>query len=240
MMRYADPAVDAFVRDDLVKVIGLAEDYAFLLGDGTASSPRGFLSFANGYAASNGGSAGTFLSTASSTWAVGGQFVTSNTSYTLVTVNNELLGAINKLDTANVPENRRVWIMNPRTKNYLYGVQNSLGVYVYREEMDGGKLFGYPFKTTTQIPTNIVGPTGTSGLSFIFLAEMTEAMILDSMPMELAVSREGTYVDGSGNTVSAFQLDQTLIRAVEEHDFQLRHQQAVAVIQGVAWAPAST
>ena len=58
MMRYADPAADAFVRDDLVKVIALREDLAFITGDGTANSPRGWLSFANGWALANGGTAG--------------------------------------------------------------------------------------------------------------------------------------------------------------------------------------
>ena len=154
-------------------------------------------------------------------------------------MNNELMGAINKLDTANVPDNKRVWFMHPRTKNYLYGLQNSLGVYVYRGEMDKGLLFGYPFKPTSQVPSNITGPTGVSGLSFIILTEMTETMLLDSMQLELAVSREGTYIDSSGNTVSAFQMDQTLIRAIEEHDFQVRHDASVAIIQGVAWSPAT-
>jgi hypothetical protein len=58
------------------------------------------------------------------------------------------------------------------------------------------------------------------------------------MSLELAVSREGTYVDGSGNTISAFQNDQTLIRAIAEHDFQMRHDASVAVNQFVRWAPA--
>jgi len=63
-------------------------------------------------------------------------------------------------------------------------------------------------------------------------------MVLDSMQLELAVSKEGTYIDGGGNTISVFQNDQTLIRAIAEHDFQLRHAAAVAVIQNVRWAPA--
>lgn len=239
MMRYADPAVDAFVRDDLIKVIALREDLAFLLGDGTADSPRGYMSFANGYATANAGSAGTFLATANSTLAVGGNFVTSTSAYTLATAAAELGGLVNKLDTANVADDKRVWFMHPRTKNYLFNVQNSLGVYVYRDEISKGSLLGYPFKTTTQIPFNIWDAAGANkDLSFIFLAEMTETMILDSMQMELAVSREGSYVDGNGITVSAFQNDQTLIRAIEEHDFQLRHDAAVAILQGVRWAPA--
>jgi HK97 family phage major capsid protein len=247
MMRYADPAVDAFVRDDLVKVLALAEDLAFILGQGTVSSPMGFLYFANRWVAANGGTPGNWLTTGASTEAVnatdppnstGGNFITSTYAYTLATVASELGGAVNRLDAANVPDTRRIWLMNPRSKNYLYNVQNSLGVYVYREELMEGKLLGYPFKCTTQIGTNYYDASGHSNTSFVFLAEMDEAIILDSMSMELAVSREGTYVDAGGNTVSAFQQDQTLIRAIEEHDFQLRHDQSVAVIQAVAWAPA--
>jgi HK97 family phage major capsid protein len=239
MMRYADPAADAFVRDDLVKIVALREDLAFLLGDGTQATPMGFTAFANRFAVTNGGTAGNWLSTANSTAAVGGNFITSTEAYTLATAAQELGGLVNKLDTANVPDTRRVWFMHPRSYNYLYNVQNSLGVYVYREELNTGKLVGYPVKKSTQIPINLYDTTGANtDCSFVILAEMDEAMILDSMSLELAVSREGTYVDGGGTTWSAFQADQTLIRAIAEHDFQIRHDAAVAVAQFVRWAPA--
>lgn len=248
LMRYADPAADAFVRDDLVKVIALREDLAFLLGDGTQDTPRGFLSFANGWVAVNGGTVGNWSTTANSTLAVngtdpanttGGNFITSNETYTLATVAAELGGAVNRLDTANVEPENRVWFMHPRSYNYLFNVQNSLGVYVYREELLSGKLLSYPFRKTTQIGANYFDATGAhTDCSFVFLAEMDEALVCDSMTLELAVSREGMYVDSNGATVSAFQNDQTLIRAIAEHDFQMRHDQAVAVIQNVRWAPA--
>ena len=249
LMRYSDPAVDAFVRDDLVKVIALREDLAFFMGDGTGDTPRGWLSFANGWVISNGGTGGVWSQSANSTLAVngadpanttGGNFITSNATYTLTTVAQELAGAVNRLDTANVPDSRRRWFFNPRTKNYLYNVQNSLGLYVYRDEMNQGKLLGYPFSITTQIPINYWDAAGSNkDLSFVFLAEMDEAMLLDSMQLEIAVSREGMYVDSvTSATVSAFQSDQTIIRAIAEHDFQVRHDQSVAVIQAVRWAPA--
>ncbi|CAN5576343.1 phage major capsid protein [soil metagenome] len=239
MMRYADPAIDAFVRDDLVKVIALTEDAAFILSDGTQDTPRGFLSFAGGYAKALGGVAGTFLTGGNSTAGSGGNFITSTAVYTLATVAAELGGAVNKLDVANVPDFKRVWFMHPRSYNYLNNVQNSLGVYVYRDELSKGTLLGYPFKKTTQIGANYYNADGSqTDCSFVFLVEMTEDMILDSMSLELAVSREGTYVDGSGQTISAFSNDQTIIRAIAEHDHQLRHDAAVAVIQFVRWAPA--
>ncbi|MDE3017035.1 MAG: phage major capsid protein [Pseudomonadota bacterium] len=251
LMRYADPAIDAMVRDDLVEVIALREDLAFLLGDGTQAAPMGFTGFANAWAVSQGGTAGVWSATADSTAAVngsagnpllgqnGGNFITSNESYSETTVVNELTGMINRLDTGNVPDRRRVWFMHPRTYNYLFGLLNSLGLYVFRDELSRGTLYGYPFKKTTQIPINIWDASGTNkDCSFIILAEMNETMILDSMSLELAVSREGTYTDANGNTVSAFQYDQTLIRAITEHDFQLRHDSGCSVLQFVRWAPA--
>ncbi|WP_316172422.1 phage major capsid protein [Bradyrhizobium sp. SZCCHNRI2049] len=248
MMRYATPAIDAFVRDDMVKVMALTEDFNFMLSDGSQDTPRGFLSFANGHVATNGGTVGTWLTTGNSIFAIngadpanatGGNFITSTANYTLATVAQELGGAVNRLDQANVDEDKRVWFMNPRSWNYLNNVQNSLGVYVYRDELSRGTLLGYPVMKTTQIGTSYWDTNGTNkDLSFVFLVEMTQDMILDSMQLELAVFREGSYVDASGNTVSAMQNDQTVIRAIAEHDHQLRHQAAVAVIQGVRWAPA--
>jgi hypothetical protein len=67
---------------------------------------------------------------------------------------------------------------------------------------------------------------------------MPEFIIADSMQLELAVSNEASYVDAAGATVSAFQSDQTLIRAITEHDFGMRHDASVAVIQNVRWSPA--
>lgn len=208
-------AADALVRDDLVQVTALREDLAFLMGDGTAGTPRGYLSFATAF---------------------GNNLLPSIYAYSLTTVSGELGSLVNALDTANVPDFKRVWFMNPRTKNYLYNLLNSLGVYVYRDEMNKGMLLGYPFKTTTQIPTNVTYASN-PGCSYIFLAEMTETMLLDTMQLELMVSQEGTYTNSVGATVSAVASDQTLIRAISRHDFQMRHDASVAVLQGVAYAP---
>ena len=213
LMRYSDPAIDALVRDDLVQVIARREDLAFIRGDGTQDSPRGFRSFA-----------------------LAGSFLNSNFAYTQQTVNSELAGAMSRLRSANVPQVKPCWIFHPRTELYLYSLLNQLGNYVYRDEMSTGKLMGIPYKTTTQIPVNLtVG--GNTSLTEVYLVEMSQAVLLDSMSMEMSVSREATYVDANGNQVSTFQQDQTLVRSISEHDFQMRHDEAIAVINGVAWQP---
>ena len=249
LMRYADPAADAFVRDDMVKVMALREDLAFLTGDGTQDTPKGFLSFAMAWATSWGGTAGVYLTTADSTAAVngtnnpsnttGGNFITSTASATLTTVANELAGMVNKLDTANVPASRRRWFFHPRVFNFLNNLLNSLGLYVYRDELAKGTLLGYPFSLTTQIPINIWDTTGANkNCTFIMLVEMDDALLLDSMQLELAISREGTFYDTNGTLQSAFQKDLTLVRAIAEHDFQMRHNASIAVDQFVTWSPA--
>jgi HK97 family phage major capsid protein len=242
LMRYADPAADAFVRDDLVKVTALREDLAFLMGDGTQDSPIGFLSFANAWVGALKGTLGAWSSTGNSTGAVGGGFITSTggVNVSLTTVANELAGMVNKLDTQNVPDIRRKWFFHPRIFNFLNNLLNSLGMYVYRDELAKGTLLGYPFAKSTQIPININDATSAnSNCTFIFLVEMDDALILDSMNLELSVSREGTFYDTNGVLQSAFQKDLTIIRGIMEHDFQMRHQASIAVNQLVTWSPAA-
>lgn len=215
LVRYSDPNVDAIARDDLVQVLARREDLAFLRGDGTADSPRGFASFV-----------------------LSSQTISSTSAFTLSTVGRELGGAMTKLETANVNIQRPVWIMHPRSKGYLMSVQNANGFYVFKEEMTTSQtILGIPFRTTTQIPINLVNG-GDSDCSEVYLVEMSEAMLFDAMALELSISMEGMYVDSAGATVSVFQSDQMLLRAIAEHDFLMRHDNAIIKIQHVRWAPA--
>jgi HK97 family phage major capsid protein len=248
MMRFADPAVDAFVRDDLVTVMALKEDSMFMFGDGTLDTPKGWLQFANDWVSDNSGTVGVWVTSGASTEAVngtdpanstGGNFITATETVTVDTAADELGGAINRLDTANVPASRRVWFMSPRSKNFLINARNSLSLYIWRDEMMDGLLLGYPFRVSTQIGNNYTNAANShSDNSFVFLVEMSESIIADSMQLELAVSRDASYVDSNGATISTFQNDQTLIRAIAEHDFAVRHRASVAVIQRVRWSPA--
>lgn len=207
-------AVDAFVRDDLVRVIGLREDLAFLLGDGSGNSPRGMLSIAQAFA--------TNVLTD-----------TAGASFTLATVNALLGQAETALLNANVPIEKPCWFINPTIRGYLYNVLNEFGEYVFRDQMDLGKLNNMPFKITTQIPKTT--QYNSLNTSWIILAEMTEALILDTQQLELAVSTEASYVDSNGVQQNAFANNQTLVRAVARHDFAMRHDASVVVIKGAAW-----
>jgi HK97 family phage major capsid protein len=209
-LRYASPATDSLVQSDIVLGLARTEDLAFLRGDGTADWPKGLRNIA-----------------------LSGNQIASNGTPTLTTVDSELSQAILALEGANVPMMNPVWYFHPRIKQFLLTLKNSNGFYVYRDEMvNNGTLRGYPFKTTTQIPTSLTDGTQTE----VYLLDASQALIFDALALSLGMSQDGSYTDAGGNQRNAFERDETLIRAIAEHDFHLRHDEAVAVITGVKWA----
>lgn len=57
------------------------------------------------------------------------------------------------------------------------------------------------------------------------------------MGIEIAMSTEAAYKDAAGNMQAAFSRDETVMRAIVQHDIGMRHLPALAVLTGVTWAP---
>lgn len=204
LLRYSSPEADGLIRDDVALAMAQAEDLNFLRSLGTQYSPKGLR-----YWAASGnvfGSAGT--STAN-----------------MIT---DLSTAILKLKNANIKFVRPIWFMSPRTEQALLTATNSNGFYIFRAEMLQNKLWGMPYATTTQIPTNL----GAGSDSEIYLTDMIHAVIGEAKTIIIDASTEAAYNDGS-QVQAAFSLDQTVIRAIAEHDFVVRHDFAGAVVTGV-------
>ena len=209
-LRYASTATDGLVQNDVILGLARTEDLAFIRGDGTADWPKGL----------------RFIAPASN-------LVPSNATFTLTTIDQELSNAILALENANVPMINPVWFFHPRIKQFLMTLKNSNGFYIYKDEMaENGTLRGYPFKTTTQIPQTLVDGTQTE----IYFTDMSQALLFDAMALALTMSMEGSYTAEDGSQRNAFERDETLFRAVAEHDFHLRHDEATAIVTGVKWA----
>jgi len=97
--------------------------------------------------------------------------------------------------------------------------------------VDQGRLFGFPFGVTTQVPDNLGDGEDESEIYFV---DFADAAIGESSRVEIEISSEAAYYDGS-NVVSAFSLDQTVLRAIARHDFAMRRNTSGAVIQAVTW-----
>lgn len=220
LLRTASMSADTIVRDDLALSISLRADLAKIRGLGTMHSPRGLRYWA---AAANiidttvGGAGGDY----------GG-----DTTPTLAQLNNTFEEMVYRLQNANVPFIRPGWLWHPRTLKVLRGARDLDGRYVYRDEIMRGQFYGWPYRTTTQIPANLGGGADESEN---YLADFGDVIDAEQEGLIIDASREAAYYDGA-TLKSAFQEDSTVIRALMLHDFGARHDESIAVATGVKWS----
>lgn len=211
LIRYAAPSSDMIVRDDMIRALAAREDLAFIRGTGLDGTPKGLK---NWIAASN-------------------KFA-ANGTVSLANVTSDLGEALQKIMDANITliiqqgatggvDVRPGWIFSPRVWKYLSTVQTSLGTYAFRDEMQRGTLWGFPYRVTTQCENDTV-----------YFGAFAHAVIGEAMGLMVDASQDAAYHDGS-NVVAAFSQDQTVIRVIAEHDFALRHDTAFSLITGVTW-----
>ena len=211
LLRYSQPSADAIIRGDVVRALQVAEDAAMLRGNGLAGSPKGLRYWVN---------ASNLLD------------VTTG-GVSLANATTDLGRCILALKTNNIPLTKPVWLLAPRSAHYLKTVQTTVGAFVFRDEMLRGTLWGYPFFETTSIPVNLTDLGGTDE-SEVTLVDMDEMILGESQTLIVDASSEAAYYDGA-NVVSAYSKDQTVVRAIEEHDFAARRDTAIAVMRGVRW-----
>lgn len=213
LVRRSVIGMEEMVRRDIITRIALREDLAFLRGDGTANTPKGIRNLIP----------------------AGNVLPVTAPGYNVFSIAAALSAMQLKLKNANVGMLRPVWFMAPRLESALMSLRNAQGFAVYKDEMMQGKLDGIPYRTTTQLPTNL-GVGGNE--AELYLIDMSEAVIGDGLSLALDVSSEATYLDSvSGQLTSAYSKDQSVIRAITEHDFNLRHAESAVVMTGIKWAP---
>ena len=212
LLRYASPGADAMVRDDVVNAMRVREDSAFIRDTGTDSTPKGLRY-----------------------WAHPDNVIEADGTASVQNTFTDLGSLILQLLNANMPMIAPGWIWAPRTEMYLRTLLNTNGIPVFATEMASGRFMGYPFAATTSVPVNV--GTG-STKSEIYLVDFAQALIGESMNLVVDASQEAAYHDGS-SVIAAYSQDQTVVRAIAEHDFGMRHDKAVAVLTQVAWQPGS-
>lgn len=223
LIRYGGPEVEESIRQSILTGLAVAEDSAFIRGAGTGGAPKGVRNWApagNTFASSAGHAPG---------------------SVTLAAVTNDLGRAIRVLLDANVNPDAMggAWIFDPRTWQYLFTVRDGNGNLVFMPEMQAGTLFGFPFRRTTQVPSNLdTSASGGNDESEVIFAAMRHIRVYDSPGAEVRAFDGGAYHDGA-NVQSGISLDETAIRAQIRTDLVAEHSEAVAVIEQVVWGEPS-
>lgn len=209
LIRRAAYGVDGMVRDDLVTSAAIKEDQQFIRGTGSATAPAGLKSMI---------AAGNVL------------VMTANP--TLATVTSDLGRLRLAVIKANVPMINCGWIMSPRVRMFLENIRDANGNTAF-PTISQGTLYGYPIGTTTSVPDNLGAG---SNESEIYFGDMSQFLIGDTLQVGLAASTEAAY-DDNGVIRAAFSNDETVIRLIQEHDTQVRYDQAFAILTGVTWTP---
>ncbi|EKN4700363.1 phage major capsid protein [Yersinia ruckeri] len=202
--------VEQLVLGDILTAIAVREDKAFLRDDGSNSTPMGMKVVAT---------------TAKRTVAWEG------TDINLTTVDTYLDSMILKAMDSNSNMITCGWGLSNRSYMKLFGLRDGNGNKVY-PEMATGLLKGYPIERTGAIPANL--GTG-SNESEIYFADFNDVVIGEDGVMTVDFSKEASYIDADGNTVSAFARNQSLIRVVTEHDIGFRHPEGLVLGTGVIW-----
>lgn len=224
LIRRTPSNIERVIIDDLVQVMALKEDLAFILADGSLGTPIGLY---NQCAGVNKLIVPAFTATDNATMLTA---VVSTSNAMKLTLKNNMAGMV-----------RPGWIMSPVTEAFLRGLRDGVGNFVYKDEMDGGKFDGLRFEVTQQLPTNIntaaAGATPVNNGAFLILADFVDVIVADTMEYQLDIFDQATYVVG-GQTVSAVQMDQTVFRVIQEHDLAMQHQGSIVVAALPGWSPA--
>lgn len=210
IVRFARPGSEQIITDDIVNAMARREDLAFIRDDGLQDTPKGLLN-----------------------WALAANRFNANGTVNLANVTDDMRDMVDALEGADVRMIRPGWLMAPRSKNYLMTVRDGNGNYAFRDELLAGTLWGWPFQVTTQIPTDLGGG---SNESEIYLVDFADAVIGEATEMIIDSSSEAAYWDTSQGAVqAAFSRDQSVIRAIAQHDFGMRHDASVVVLEAVLW-----
>jgi HK97 family phage major capsid protein len=205
---------EAFVRDDLVEGMAQKEDEQLIRGAKSATEPTSVKEIADDGSRTEAASDISALSGAALVQEIGDQ-----------------LGVLElNLMEANVPCDDAIWLMAPRTWNFLKRLRDANGNKVY-PEMAQMELDGYPFRVSNKIPKNLGGGTNESELYFL---SPRQFIFGDVMDVELLATNVGSYQDG-GNLKSTFANDSIAIRALARSDFAVRHPEGVYYLSGVKW-----
>ena len=120
------------------------------------------------------------------------------------------------------------FVFNTSVEQFFKSIRDNVGGFIFAEEMTkNGTLVGYPYRATNLLET--VG-----GKTSIIFGNWNDLVIGEQGALEIETSREGSWTDDAGNLISAFENDQTLIRAINHVDTGLRHEESFAVATKVA------
>ncbi len=209
LLRYASVDVAAWIEQDLIEQLTLAEDYAILYGTGTAFTPLGLFNYI--VSANKNGSTGS----------------------TAATYKTDLHKCKKLLAAANVNPLKPIYVMHPTNKAHLeVQVDSNSNPMDYAKTLtENGKLFGAPVYETTQ-----AYDTAYNTAYNIFYIDLSKIFIAQAMNMNVEFTKGGAYYDSTSATYIPGQVTgQSTFKCSIEEDIGIKYNNAHAIITGTTW-----
>lgn len=125
----------------------------------------------------------------------------------------------------NIDDQSIGWVFNSMFEGYLMNLKTSTGAYIYREEMNNGKLLGFNYKVSNQIMTK------DSKTNLIF-GNFADLLIGEQMGLETYTTLDGTWTDDEGVQHNAFEENLAATRALMYVDIGARHPESFIYVTG--------
>lgn len=212
LIRFASPAAEALLRDDMTKSLALGLDLAGLQGSGTDTQPRGIINMPGVYR----------LRSSKQGVTTSGDVVVGQDIYRMIAAVEEQNAEF------------EAFIMRPKTLYKYYQLRadaaaanDAAGPFLFnliREAQDDfpATLAGYPVVKSTQVNQTMVQPqTQATNLTYVVGGMWSDLLIGMFGAIEFAATTQGD---------SSFVNDQTWVRGILTADIQARHEGAFVLL----------
>lgn len=211
LIRFASPAAEALMRDDMTKSLALGLDLAGLEGPGTDATPRGLINMPN------------INTITSSKTGADGDKLTGEDIYRMLAVVEESLGQFES------------WIMRPKTwykylqlRSDAVSQGDAQGPFLFNLIREAGAgtaptLAGFPVITSTQI-SQVRAKGAASNLTYIIGGMFSDLLIGMFGAIEFAATTMGD---------TSFTNDQTWVRGILSADIAARHESVFGLLDNI-------
>jgi HK97 family phage major capsid protein len=213
-------SAEQVIQADIANLMAVTMDAGLLQGDAAGPAPYGI------------------LRTTGTTPLPAGTIATngSEVSYPL------LIAIVGALRQASMPFTSPGWIFSGRTLTSLMSLTNSYGepllssagLLTVDPTGTTGQLLGFPYVVTNAVPNNQTYGTAANASTIIFSSDWSELFIGDWQLFSVDSSQEASYTPDGGTTwISAYQSQQTVVRATLWADMAIRRPAAFVLAGGI-------
>lgn len=132
-----------------------------------------------------------------------------------------------KVLAKNVDDAHLGWTFNSVLEGYLMNLKTTTGAYIYRDEMTGGKLLGFPYRVSNQISTD------NGGLTELGFGNWADLLVGEQLGLETYTTLDGSWVDEAGVQHNAFEENLAATRALMYVDIAARHKESFIHVKNI-------